>query len=50
MNTARHDLAGAGNSSTSSLAFGGRGSPGTWFNATEEWYGDGQVTEKITSS
>ena len=50
MNTARHDLCGAGNSSTSSLAFGGRSSPPTWFTATEEWYGDGHVTEKISSS
>ena len=34
MNTARHDLDGAGNSSTD-VRFGGRGLGSSWFTSTE---------------
>jgi len=49
MNTARDSLAfkGSGNS-TAALAAGGLGPPE--FAATEEWYGDGKVTDVIQSS
>ena len=50
MNTARHDLAGAGNSSTDALAFGGRGPGSSWFTSTEEWRGEGKLTEILSSS
>ena len=46
-NTARNSLGGAG-TSTSALGFGG--DTGSKTNATEEWNGDGHVTEKISSS
>jgi len=47
MNTARDALAGAG-TQTAALAFGG--STPTITGATEEWYGDGKVTDVIQSS
>jgi hypothetical protein len=49
MNTARAYLEGSpAGSSTASLAIGGGDSP--FLTQTEEWFGDGHVTEKISSS
>jgi len=48
MNNSRDGMGAAGSSSTSAL--GSAGSTGSVSNATEEWYGDGHVTEKISSS
>ena len=50
MNTARHIVAGSGGSAGATLALAFGGSTGTQTNATEEWHGDGHVTEKISSS
>tara|TARA_E500000318_G_C3493977_1_gene185572 strand:- start:20 stop:868 length:849 start_codon:yes stop_codon:yes gene_type:complete len=51
INVARMDTRGAGSSSTNAILMGGR-NPATPVNYanTEEWYGDGHVTEKISSS
>ena len=48
LNTSRNGVGAAGSSSTSALA--SAGTTGSVSNATEEWYGDGHVTEKISSS
>jgi hypothetical protein len=48
LNTATNVLAAAG-TSTSAIAFGGSGDPGLQAG-TEEWYGDGKVTENFTTS
>jgi len=47
MSTARHSLGSAG-TQTAALAFGGA-APGDTA-ATEEWYGDGKLTETFTTS
>jgi len=47
LNTARQSLANSG-TATSALAFAGSIPPAT--GATEEWYGDGKVTDIIQSS
>ena len=47
MNTARDFLFGTG-TKTAALAAGGGDSPR--FNNTEEWYGDGKLTETFTTS
>jgi len=51
INVARQDTRGAGSSSTNAILMGGR-NPATPVNYanTEEWFGDGDVTEKISSS
>ena len=50
LNTARGKLASSGAVGTAGLAIGGSTDGSTDGNFTEEWYGDGHVTEKISSS
>ena len=47
LNTSRNSISRSG-TQTSALAFGGSIPPAT--GATEEWYGDGKVTDIIQSS
>ena len=50
LNTARGKLAGSGAVGTAGLAIGGSTNGSTDGNFTEEWYGNGKLTETFTTS